>query len=137
MPVCRDSGPVKENVTKLTQRRRSAERQGRDAEALAGAWYESRGFSILAQRLRTPEGELDLIVADRTALVFVEVKARASLRFAAEAVAPRQRRRLVAAASVVLATRPEWARAETRFDVILVVGEDVLPMHDAFRADDA
>ncbi len=91
---------------------------------------------MLAQRLRTAAGELDLVVADRTTLVFVEVKARNALRSAIESVAPRQRRRLVAAAAIVLAGQPDWGRAETRFDVVLLVGDDVHAICDAFRADD-
>lgn len=69
-------------------------------------------------------------------MAFVEVKARAALRPAVEAVTPRQRRRLVGAASIVLATHPQWARAGTRFDVMLIVGDGIVLMQDAFRADD-
>ncbi|ABQ31456.1 MULTISPECIES: YraN family protein [Acidiphilium] len=116
--------------------RRRAEHRGRDAERRVAGWYAAQGFVVLAQRLRTAAGELDLVVADRTTLVFVEVKARNALRSAIESVAPRQRRRLVAAAAIVLAGQPDWGRAETRFDVVLLVGDDVHAIRDAFRADD-
>lgn len=98
-------------------------------------WYGAQGFTILARRLRTASGELDLVVADGTTLAFVEVKARARLTMAIEAVTPRQQRRLAGAAAVVLAQYPEWARPSTRFDVVLVVAGEVVPMPDAFRPD--
>ena len=116
--------------------RRRAERRGRVAETLVANWYSVRGFDVLAQRLRTPAGEIDLVVADREVLAFVEVKARNALRAAADALTPRQRRRLVAAAEIVLGQQPGWARPETRFDVALVIGEAVHPIFAAFRADD-
>ncbi|OYV65484.1 MAG: YraN family protein [Acidiphilium sp. 21-66-27] len=116
--------------------RRRAELRGRGAETLVANWYGARGFEILARRLRTPAGEIDLVVANREVLAFVEVKARAAMRAAADALTPRQRRRLVAAAEIALGQQPGWARPETRFDVILVTGEAVHPIFAAFRADD-
>jgi putative endonuclease len=50
---------------------------GRDAEALAAARLERAGWRIVARNVRVSEvrGEIDLIAVDRSALVFVEVKA--------------------------------------------------------------
>lgn len=113
--------------------RRAAERRGRAAEFVVARWYRQRGFAVLAQRLRTAAGELDLVVADAASLVFVEVKARAGLTVAVEAVTPRQQRRIAAAAAIALAENPDWARGGTRFDVMLVVGGAVVAIPDAFR----
>ncbi|MGC9268712.1 YraN family protein [Acidiphilium sp.] len=109
---------------------------GRDAESLVCTWYESRGFLTHARRLRTPRGEIDLIVSNTDTLVFVEVKARRSARVAAESVTPRQQSRLVAAAEIVLATNPSWQRDAIRFDVMLVVSGNLVAIPDAFRASD-
>jgi len=109
---------------------------GRDAESLVCTWYESHGFLTHARRLRTPRGEIDLIVSNTDTLVFVEVKARRSARVAAESVTPRQQSRLVAAAEIVLATNPSWQRDAIRFDVMLVVSGNLVAIPDAFRASD-
>lgn len=109
-------------------------RSGLDAEALACAALEAEGWAILARRARTPAGELDVVAADATTLVFVEVKARPSFREAAYAVTPRQQARLLAAAEAWLALHPQHARAETRFDAILVAADGSLKrIKDAIR----
>jgi len=92
---------------------------GRHAEHDAAAYLAAQGFVVLAQRLRTQAGEIDLVMADRDLLLFVEVKARSSLAEAAYAVSPRQQARLLAAAGIAMAQHPEWARPCTRFDVML------------------
>jgi putative endonuclease len=66
-------------------------------------------------------GEVDIVARRRRVLVFVEVKARARLDDAAEAVSDRQRHRIAAAAEAWLANHPEHACAEIRFDAVLVL----------------
>jgi putative endonuclease len=114
-------------------RRRAAECLGRDAEVLVAERLEAKGYKILARRLRTKAGEIDLVVADAKRLVFVEVKARTCLAEAAYAVSPRQQARLLEAASLALAQHEEWARAEMRLDVALVAGDAVEILQDAIR----
>ena len=47
---------------------------GREGERLAAEYLRERSWTILARNVRTRDGEIDLIAADRDALVFVEVK---------------------------------------------------------------
>lgn len=117
-------------------KRRLAEATGRDAEIIAADWYIKNGFVILAHRWRQSVGEIDLIAATESLLTFVEVKARSDFSLAAEAVTLRQRRRIVNTAELALSDHPEWRRSDIRFDVILVVAEIIVPIIDAFRADD-
>ena len=42
-------------------KRQRAERGGRRAEALAALYLQLKGWSILARRVRTPVGEVDLV----------------------------------------------------------------------------
>lgn len=100
------------------------------------AWYAVRGFEALGQRLRTARGEIDLIVADAAMVVFVEVKARRRADQAAYAVTPRQQIRLAGAAEIALADHADWCRDATRFDVVLVVGDVITVIPDAFRPGD-
>jgi putative endonuclease len=115
-------------------RRRAAETQGRRAELFVAAHWRSQGFEILAQRLRTKAGEIDLIVADPSTLVFVEVKSRGSFALGAHSVLPRQQSRLFQAADSVLADHDEWSRPNIRFDVALVCDGAIEHIRDAIRA---
>lgn len=116
-------------------RRRAAERRGLDAETRAADALTARGWTILARRVRTPLGELDLIAEREGLLAFVEVKARPSLADAAFSLSARQRGRLSAAAEAWLAAHPGHGAAGIRFDVILVAPQGMRRIADAFRAD--
>lgn len=95
------------------------------------------GWAVLGRRVRTPAGELDLVVEREGLLAFVEVKARPSLREAAFALQPRQRARLVGAAEWWLAEYPGHGAAGMRFDVLLVAADGaVRRIKDAFRPGD-
>lgn len=101
---------------------------GLSAESRAAAYLVAKGYRILARRWKSPVGELDLVARRRHLLVFVEVKARASLDDAAEAVLPRQQRRIAAAAEAWIATYPDPTITDMRFDAILVAPRK-LPRH--------
>ncbi len=124
-------------ASRRVERGARAERDGRAAEDAASAALTAEGWAILARRRRTAAGEIDLIAERAGLLTFIEVKARASLAEAAASLSPRQRRRLLAAAEIVLAEQPGWGRAGVRFDVIVVDRAGRLRrISDAFRADD-
>lgn len=90
------------------------------AEAACCAALAGDGFSVLATRCRTPGGEIDIVAARDDLLVFAEVKLRRSLGQAALALQPRQQARLLAAAEILLARHPDWARPSMRFDLLAV-----------------
>jgi len=117
----------------MLSHRRQAETLGRQAEDSVAASWRSRGYDILAQRLRTQSGEIDLVVANPSTLVFVEVKARRSFSQAAHALQPRQQSRLLEAASIALAQHADWHRPDTRFDVALVCNGAIRHIRDAIR----
>lgn len=113
--------------------RRTAEKRGRSSETLAALLLQLKGYRILGRRVRTHAGEIDLIArSPRGVLCFVEVKARAQARDAAESVAPRQQQRIARAANLFVAGKPALARAAMRFDIVTVAP---LPRHirDAWR----
>ena len=118
-------------------RKRAAERWGRLAELAAVLLLTLKGYRVLARRVRTPVGEIDLIARRGPVLAFVEVKARPSLAEAAHALSPRQRAGLVAAAKCWLAENPGHGAAGIRFDVLLVAADGtVRRVADAFRLGD-
>lgn len=111
-----------------------AYQRGVDAEAAVCRALEGEGWTVLARRLRTEAGEIDIVAATAAVLAIVEVKARHRLADAALALGARQQARLLAAAEIVVAEHPEWERPGMRFDLIVVdaVGR-VRRIADAFR----
>lgn len=116
--------------------RRTAERAGRRAEALAALWLRAKGYRILDRRARTPCGEIDLVARRGRLIAFVEVKARDTLAAALEAVTPMAQDRIVRAAEAWLADHPGLCACETRLDLIAMRPRR-LPRHlrDAWRPD--
>ena len=91
-------------------RGRAAQSGGVTAERLACDALVRDGWTrVLAQRLRTAAGEIDIAAERDGVLALVEVKSRATLG-AAAAVLPRQRARLLAAGEIILAEHPAWGR---------------------------
>jgi putative endonuclease len=107
--------------------RERAEQGGRRAETIAAWWLRLKGWAILARRVRTPVGEVDLIARRGRILAFIEVKARASASEAALALDDYRLRR-VAAAAEALAHRYARAGDDLRIDAIFVV-PGRLPRH--------
>ena len=125
----RDGVPTSDKPAKTASPARvAAFRTGVSAEGRAAAFLMAKGYRILMRRFRTPYGEIDIVARRRSLLVFVEVKARASLDEAAYAVTPRQQARIIDAAQAWLMAHPEHAEFELRFDAMLIAPRR-LPRH--------
>ena len=99
--------------------RAAREAKGRRGEWLA-AWYlRLTGWRILAQRIKTPRGEIDLVARRGRMVAFVEVKWRSSTKDLELAV-DEYRLRRVAAAAEVLASRYVRPGDDMRIDVLLL-----------------
>jgi putative endonuclease len=109
--------------------------RGLSAESRAALLLIAKAYRILARRWKTPFGEIDIVACRRGVLVFVEVKARASLAEGLEAVTERTKQRVMGAAELWLARHPKDAAGDIRFDVI-VVTPGAMPRHivNAFNA---
>jgi putative endonuclease len=100
--------------------REAAERRGRRAEQWAIWYLRFKGFRIREKRYRTPVGEIDLIASRGKLLIFVEVKARATVSEAALAISASQQKRIQRAAEHFLATNSGYEKSDIRFDAILI-----------------
>ncbi len=100
--------------------RRGAERRGRHAETLAAVWLMLKGYRILARRVRLPVGEIDLIVQRGRVIAFVEVKQRAKLIDALQAVTPSNWQRISHAADMWAGRRSQASQLDWRFDLIAI-----------------
>lgn len=97
-------------------------RSGREGEDLALRFLTARGLVLLDRNVSFRGGELDLVMRDGSALVFVEVRQRSAhgLVDAAESVNAAKRRRLAGAAGHYLGHHPDLAEARCRFDVVAI-----------------
>ncbi len=87
-------------------------------EAQAAEYLKKKHYRLLATGYRSRFGEIDLIVCNRTFIVFVEVKSRKSATFAraCEFVDHKKQERLRTTASFYLMENP--TDLQPRFDVI-------------------
>ena len=107
--------------------RQQADSFGRRGEDAAAAWLERRGWTVLARRVKTKAGEVDLIARRERLVAFVEVKVRktaAALDFAID----ERRLARVAAAAELLMERYVGAGDDMRVDVLLLA-PGVPPRH--------
>lgn len=107
-------------MTVTTAARQMCYHSGVSAENRIAMDYEHRGYRIVHHRWRGTGGEIDLIVRDASALVFVEVKQSRDFARAAERLSRRQMARIYASAEHFLANEPDGQLTNVRFDVALV-----------------
>lgn len=92
---------------------------GSQGEELALNYLSGIGYRLLKRNYRCRFGEVDLIMADGSVTVFIEVKTRRSLIFGApqEAVVPAKQARLKRIAEYYMVTNGIH-EAHLRFDVV-------------------
>jgi len=113
-------------------RGKAAHRRGLLAERLACWLLRLKFYRIVGERVKTRAGEIDIVACKGDTLVIVEVKARRTLGEAAEALQPRQRKRLARGAEILLGRQP--GGMALRFDVILIApGHFPRHIKDAWR----
>ncbi len=110
-------------------------------EALAAEYLRKKHYTLVATGYRSRFGEIDLIVRDRSFLVFVEVKLRRSETYARafEYVDRRKQDKIRVTASIYLSQNP--TKLQPRFDVIEIyapqgvqtVNPVIQHMEDAFQ----
>ena len=118
---------------------------GKIGEDSAVAWYEARGYEVLARNWSCRDGELDIVLRHGRLHVFCEVKARSSGAFGlpAEAVGPLKQarvRRLAALWFAEVSRGDQGDRGErgarsggpVRFDVASVLDGEVTVIEGAF-----
>ena len=110
-------------------------------EMVAAQYLRNKKYTLLGAGYRCRYGEIDLIVADKKHIVFVEVKLRKSDKFAqaAEFVDYHKQNRLRTTASMYLSQNP--TKLQPQFDVIEIyapqgvetVSPEIIHMEDAFE----
>jgi putative endonuclease len=99
--------------------RQAAEQSGRRAEDWAARYLRLLGWRILARRLKTPRGEIDLIARRGKTVAFVEVKWRKGQKDLDAAIDGYRLRRVADAVNAV-AHRYAQGADIMRIDVLLL-----------------
>jgi len=97
-------------------------KSGQRWERLAESFLHKRGLKTLERNFNCRVGEIDLVMRDGPALVFAEVRFRASDQYGsgAESVSPTKQKRIIRAAQKFLQIRPQHPSQVCRFDVVSI-----------------
>lgn len=104
----------------IVSRRTAKQADGDAGEERALRYLEKQGLKLVERNFRCKGGEIDLVMQDGAALVFVEVRKRAGTGFggAAASVTSRKQGRLVIAAQTFL--QRYRMPPPCRFDVVAI-----------------
>ncbi len=124
---------------------KSARQIGQQAEDQACRYLLRQGLRLVKRNYSCKVGEVDLIMRDRSTLIFVEVRYRKASRFAspAETVTWFKQQKLIRAAQHFLLFNSSLATWPCRFDVISITTKaqttpdlDILWLKNAFQLED-
>jgi len=98
--------------------------QGQRAEQQACNYLMQQGLKLVTRNYRSPYGEIDLIMQDKNALVFVEVRYRKNIKHGLpeETVTYPKQRRLRATAEHYLQQTIKHGDIACRFDIVAYSG---------------
>lgn len=108
------------------------------AERRAAEYLERAGLTLIERNYRSAFGEIDLIMQERSTVVFVEVRyrGRADYGSAAESVDRRKQARLRATAEHFLQHDRRASNRPCRFDIVAIApsadGDRIEWLRDAF-----
>lgn len=112
---------------------------GDKAERQAERYLYRRGLRVVKRNYRCRMGEIDLVMRDGDALVFVEVRMRRQSRFGdgIDSIGRHKQQRLIQAAHHFLMRHATWRHAPCRFDVVGVErnSDRITWIPNAFDAD--
>lgn len=108
--------------------------KGAAAEELAALHLTKHGLRVVERNFRVRGGEIDLICRDDSSVVFVEVRLRRRSDYggAAASITAAKQAKIIMAARHWLARHGEFP---CRFDCVLLDGEHIEWLRDAFAAD--
>lgn len=128
------SGSDVGRIVNVTEKRVNRRETGSRYEEAAAAFLKEQGYEILERNYRDRRGEIDIIARDGRYFVFVEVKYRKSTHhgYPEEAVHTGKQEKIRRTAAYYLYTHRLGEETPCRFDVVSVMGQEVMLFRDAF-----
>lgn len=106
----------------------SKQRTGRHGEELAVRHLRRKGYKIIERNFRTRRGEIDIIARHRGVLVFIEVKARKSMRYGDPKFAvTKDKQRKISMVALEYLKQHDGLQTRARFDVVTVQSSEDAP----------
>ena len=117
-----------------TETNENKREKGTRYEDIACSYLESSGMTVIERNYRKKAGEIDIIANDGKYLVFVEVKYRASTSQggAMYAISDSKKKRITRVAQWYMAERRVSASQLCRFDAVLIDGEIITHVKQAW-----
>lgn len=118
----------------------STRQRGDHVELFAENHLKKQGLTLIEKNFNSRFGEIDLIMLDKSALVFVEVRFRANTSYGsgAETVNFRKQQKIIKTAQLYLQANKKMQQRDCRFDVVsvtLAAQEPLIEWHqNAFQA---
>lgn len=104
----------------LSKHKEKAYRKGERAEQIAALFLTFKGYRVIERRYKTKVGEIDLIAVKGDTVIFIEVKARETLKGGLYAVTPVAQKRIARAARLYLQRKRKLQSYDCRFDLIVM-----------------
>lgn len=103
-----------------TKPRSPSQQKGLYFEKLALTYLKKQGLVLLEQNYHCRFGEIDLVMRDNAAVVFIEVRFRekSEFGFAFDTVDKRKQQKLIKTAQLYLLQHELYEQVSSRFDVI-------------------
>ena len=119
----------------VKQKRQKSRQTGSFYEGIAADYLEKKNYEILQKNFYSRHGEIDLVAKDGKYLVFVEVKYRTSCQSGhpLETVNLKKQQRIKKAAQFYLQRYRVFPDTPCRFDVVAILGEEIMHIQDAFQ----
>lgn len=107
---------------------------GTQKESIAAEFLQKQGYTIVQMNFRCRQGEIDIVAADEQYLVFVEVKYRSDRHCGnpGEAIGYRKQKTIYRVAEYYMYLKRIPQNTPCRFDAVVIEGEDITLIKDAF-----
>lgn len=111
-------------------------RIGKEYEEKASKYLEGMGYTIIDRNFQCHGGEIDIVAREKEYLVFIEVKFRKTDKMGGpwESVDTRKQRVISKVAEYYIYRHGHSFDASYRFDVVLILGEKIKLIKNAFDA---
>ena len=109
---------------------------GDQGEKIAEKFLKKQGMKFLTRQFKTSTGEIDLIMQDRSEIVFVEVKYRKNEDYGngLYSITKSKQRKLIKTAAIYLKSK-RIKDIPYRFDIISIIGDKIEYIENAIWGD--